>query len=132
AYVDGELAFRSALDVGRAPVVAAVHVRVLVVRRIAVGRGEHRSGSPLATHDLAFDRAGDVGRECHVVVLVGLVDDAVLTNPHEVDGQPEVVRGQVGESVGGCLVRHREDVPQVLDGQRLLGLGSLQVFDGGS
>jgi hypothetical protein len=42
-----------------------------------------------------------------------------------------VVRGQVGEPVGRGLVRHCEHVAQILDGQRLLGLGTLQVLDGG-
>src|SRR5690606_6248267 len=101
ADIDGEVAVARLLDVGGAPVGAAPHVGVLVVGGVPVGLVEDRPRGPVPAHHLALDGAGDVGGEGDVVVLVGLVDDPVLPHPQEVDGDVEVLGGEVGEPVGG-------------------------------
>ena len=124
AQCDGKAALATLVDERRAPVRPRLRVRVLVVRAEPVVGGEHLPARPLAAHPLALDRAGGVGREHHAVVLVRLVDDPALVVLDEVARQAEVMGGQVGEPVRGHLVRHREHVPQVLDGQAP-GVGGL-------
>jgi len=72
------------------------------------------------------------GGQDQPVVLVRLVDDAPLVVLDEVAGQLQMMGGQVGEAVCRHLIRHREHIPKVLDGQvpGLLGLG--QEARGGS
>jgi hypothetical protein len=92
-------------------------VAVLVVRREPVRGREDLPPGPLPAHPLSLDRARRVGREHHPVVGVGLVDDAAGVVLHEVARHAQVMGDQVGHPVGGHLIRHREDIGQVLDRQ---------------
>ena len=122
---------RARVDLGDAEVGARRRVGVLVVRRVAVGRGEHLAARPLAAHPLALDRAGGVGGEDDPVVLVGLVDHAARVVLHEVAGHVQVMGDEVGDPVGGHLVGDGEHVDQVLDGEVAAVLRGAQERDGG-
>src|SRR5690606_11944134 len=71
-----------------------------------------------------------IRRERRVVVLVRLGDGTRLVNLQKVHRNAEVLRGQVGEAVGGGLVADRERVTQVFDRQLLLLLRPAQELDG--
>ncbi len=119
------------VDLGDAEVGAGRRVRVLVVRRVAVGGGEHLAARPLAAHPLPLDRAGGVGGEHDPVVLVGLVDHAARVVLHEVAGHVQVMGDEVGDPVRGHLVGDGEHVDQVLDGEVPAVLGGAQERHGG-
>ena len=122
---------RVGVNLGDAEVGARRRVRVLVVRRVAVGRGEHLPARPLAAHPLSLDRAGRVGGEHDPVVLVRLVDHAARVVLHEVAGHVQVMGDEVRDPVGGHLVGDGEHVDQVLDGKVAAVFRGVQERDGG-
>lgn len=120
---------RSAVDDRCAPVGAGGGIGVLLVGGGQVRPIEDRTRGPVPADPLTFDRAGGVAGKVHAIVLICLVDRAGLADPHEVNGDLQVPGGQVGEPMGGGLVRHRVGVAQILDGDVLGRLRLVQQGD---
>ena len=116
------------LDVGDAPVVAAVHHRPLVVEEVRAVPG--LPGPPVATQAGPLEAAVGVGRELDAIVLVRLGDRALGVGADEVDGDPQVAGGEVGEAVGGHLVGDVVPLLEVLDRQVAVVLCGTEEADG--
>ena len=67
--------------------------------------------------------------EPHGVVLVALEQRPVVGHAQEVQADVEVLGEQVGQALGGRLVRDAERVAEVLDRELLAPLGRAEVRD---
>ena len=119
------------LDVGDAEVLPPVEHRVLLVQQEVPLSAPGLPGAPLAGDALSLEPAVGGDRERQPVVLVRLRDDPLGVGPQEVDRQPEMDRGQVGEAVRGHLVGDVEGLLEVLDADVALPLGLAQQLDRG-